>query len=54
VIMLRSEGLGVPLGGLEGLGVPLGGLGVLLGGSGWLVAAKFIMGPKSYCTEQFV
>ena len=40
VIMLRSEGLGVPLGALEGLEVPLGGLGVLLGGSGGLVAAK--------------
>jgi len=38
--MLRSEGLGVPLGALEGLEVPLGGLGVLLGGSGGLVAAK--------------
>ena len=42
VIMLRSEGLGVPLGALEGLEVPLGGLGVLLGGSGGLVAAKFV------------
>ena len=28
VIMLRSEGLGVPLGALEGLGVLLGGLWV--------------------------
>jgi len=47
VIMLRSEGLGVPLGALEGLGV-------LLGGSGGLVAAKFVKCPKSYYTEQFV
>ena len=44
--MLRSEGLGVPLGALEGLEVPLGGLGVLLGGSGGLLAAKFIKCPK--------
>ena len=36
VIMLRSEGLGVPLGGSEGL-----------------VAAKFVKCPKSYYTEQF-
>ena len=53
MIMLRSEGLGVPLGALEGLEVPLGGLGVLLGGSGGLVAAKFVKRPKSYYTEQF-
>jgi hypothetical protein len=26
---------------------------VLLGGSGWLVAAKFVKCPKLYCTEQF-
>jgi len=51
--MLRSEGRGVPLGALEGLEVPLGGLGVLLGGSGGLVAAKFVECPKSYYTEQF-
>ena len=51
--MLRSEGLGVPLGALEGLEVPLGGLGVLLGGSGGLVAAKFLKCPKSYYTERF-
>ena len=51
VIMLRSEGLEVPLGALEGLEVPLGGLGVLLGGSGGLV--KFVKCPKSYYTEQF-
>ena len=53
MIMLRSEGLGVPLGALEGLEVPLGGLGVLLGCFGGLVAAKFVKCPKSYNTEQF-
>ena len=31
----------------------LEGLGVLLGGSGGLVAAKFVKCPKSYYTEQF-
>ena len=36
----------MPLGALEGLGV-------LLGGSGGLVAAKFVKCPKSYYTEQF-
>ena len=33
--------------------MPLGGLGVLLGGSGGLVAAKFVKCPKSYYMEQF-
>ena len=41
------------MGALEGLVVPLGGLGVLLGGSGGLVAAKFVKCPKSYYTKQF-
>jgi len=36
--MLRSEGLGVPLGGSRGLGSASGGL----------VAAKFVKCPKSY------
>ena len=45
VIMLRSEGLGVPLGALEGLGV-------LLGGSGGLWPQNLLC-PKSYYTEQF-
>ena len=31
----------------------LEGLGVLLGGSGGLVAAKFVECPKLYSTEQF-
>ena len=55
MIMLRSEGLGIPLGALEGLEVPLGGSR----GPGsasrklWgLVAAKFVRCPKSYYTEQ--
>ena len=51
VIMLRSEGLGVPLRGLE---VPLGGSRGPGSVSGGLVAAKFIKCPKSYYTEQFV
>jgi len=48
VIMLRSEGLGVPLGALEGLEVPLGGSrgpGSASGGLWGLVAAKFVV-PK--------
>ena len=44
VVMLRSEGLGVPLGGSRGPGSASGGL----------VAAKFVKCPKSYYTEQFV
>jgi len=43
VIMQRSEGLGVPLGGSRGPGSASGGL----------VAANFDKCPKSYDTEQF-
>jgi len=50
VIMLRSEGLGVPLGGSRGPGSASGGAG---SASGVLVAAKFVKCPKSYYTEQF-
>ena len=50
VIMLRSEGLGVPLRGLE---VPLGGSRGPGSVSGGLVAAKFVKCPKSYYKEQF-
>jgi len=46
VIMLRSQGWEFLWGALEGLGV-------LLGGSGGLVATKFVKCPKSYYTEQF-
>jgi len=48
VIMLRSEGLGVPLGGSRGPGSASGGAG---SASGVLVAAKFVKCPKSYYTE---
>ena len=51
--MLRSEGRGVPLGAWKCLCGALEGLGVLLGCSGGLVAAKFVKCPKSYYTEQF-
>jgi hypothetical protein len=51
--MLRSEGLGVPLGFLEGLEVPLGGSRGPGSASGGLVATKFVKCPKSYYTEQF-
>ena len=43
VIMLRSGGLGVPLGGSRGPGSASGGL----------VAANFVKCLKSYHTEQF-
>ena len=43
VIMLRSEGLGVPLGGSRGPGSASEGL----------VVAKFVQCPKSYYTQQF-
>ena len=48
--MLRSEGLGVSL---EGLEVPLGGSRGPGSASEGLVAAKFVKCPKSYYTEQF-
>jgi hypothetical protein len=51
--MLRSEGLGAPLGALEGLEVPLWGSRGPGSASGGLVAAKFVKCPKSYYTEQF-
>jgi len=41
--MLRSEGLGVPLGGSRGPGSASEGL----------VVAKFVQCPKSYYTQQF-
>jgi len=55
--MLRSEGLGVPLGGSRGLGSASVGLlrawECFWSASGGLVAAKFIKCPKSYYTDQF-
>jgi len=51
--MLRSEGLGVPLGGSRGLGIASGGPGSASGGLWGPLAAKFVKCPKSYYTEQF-
>jgi hypothetical protein len=54
--MLRSEGLGVPLGGSRGLGSASGGLRGLGSASGGLWGAcgcKIRKCPKSYYTEQF-
>jgi hypothetical protein len=53
VIMLRSEGLGVPLGGSKGLGSASVGLLRAWECFWGLVAAKFVKCPKSYYREQF-